>query len=482
MDRSDVYDCDLVLPPPSNSDGETWNAGLFWYQTEFVFCRERLQLALWGIASGKSLCGCVKLILAMLEHQRLRALHISPTRTMFEANIQPILEELDELWTQRHGFKLITKWHRSGTLWFQTFNGSRCYIFSGEHPQRIRGFTTGYLWFDELASMRLADDVWKRAVGRNRGRGPQTIVVTTTPEGDEGPIRMIRKRRAAQEPGVWISRVKTSDNPTLSQEFLDEQRRSLSKEQYETECEAKIISATGLVYGDFKRETHLIDFTAADLVDGWYAVIVGVDWGISHAHAIFMAVRRSETNPYYPDVVVFDELGLDNSSDEAMIKAVIDRARTWGRGIRFAAPDARKPDACIQLARALRKTGWGTKTIWEFPPELLRVRVGAEYVRRGLMSADNKVSIHFAKSLLTNGLNEDGKTGIIVSMEHYRRKTGQEAGTYKEDPHDDNKHTHSCDALRYGILTARLQGYTMSAEGLSGIRPERGTPVGGDYD
>lgn len=467
--------CQIILPPPPQNRGEPWRSEFLWYQSELMLVDAEIILALWGIGTGKTLTGAVKFLTILLQHQGIWGMIISPTMPMFEENIRPILDELDRLWFGAYGWKLIAKWTmRNGSLQAKLFNGSAFMVRSGEKPSAIRGQTVGVIWIDELSSMRMADDVWKRAVGRCRGRGPQIKLITTTPLGDEGPIRMIRRRRKEGADNIFISRVKTSQNPYLSPQFLEEQRQSLSREEYLTECEAEIIPATGLVYADFRRETHLIDFSKQDLYHGGWASVLAVDWGSGHAHAVWLAVKRGE---YYPQMVVYDELGLDNSTDEAMIEAVVRRSREYGYPIRAIAPDPANGDSCRNLYRAIKRCGWGTKGYWEWPPELKLIRVSAEYVRRGLMNAKGEVNLRFARSLLTNGLNGDGGYGIIQAVEHYRKKVGREKGTYQDTPYDDSRNTHACDALRYAVRCVKGMGYTMAVESAAARRPERGIPI-----
>jgi hypothetical protein len=105
------------------------------------------------------------------------------------------------------------------------------------------------------------------------------------------------------------------------------------------------------------------------------------------------------------------------------------------------------------------------------------IRTSAEYVRRGIMNAKGEIHIRFSRSLLCNGLNDDNGYGIIQGVEHYRKSVGRDPGTWQDKPVDDNRHTHSCDCLRYGIRWCRASGYPMQVESAAPSRPERGIPI-----
>lgn len=86
---------------------------------------------------------------------------------------------------------------------------------SMDRPESIIGYEVGHSLADELDVLQAdkAEDVWRRALARNRTNipngNPNTIGVATTPEG----FRFVYKRwHAKVQPGYELIRAKTADN------------------------------------------------------------------------------------------------------------------------------------------------------------------------------------------------------------------------------------------------------------------------------
>jgi len=410
----------------------------------------------------------------MLEYPKIWVMHISPTFPMFFENMYPILDEIDQMWSEINKFKLISKWHKGDNKWFKLFNGSTCFIKSGEHPERIRGQTVGAVGIDELSMMDADQAVFERAIARCRGRGPGIIFVTSTPQGDTGPIGWLLERFRNREDDVFVSRESTYANPYLPETYIQTMKALYSAEFFRQEVEAEPLKAIGLVYPEFQRHSHIIPFNPIEIQTGMWEILVGVDWGYSHAHAVWVAVRKGR---YYPRMVVYDEIGLDNQSDNAMIDAIIKKIVQHGKIPRAICPDPAGVEAIRELRKVISKKGLGIRVVMEPDVAKRRLARSVELVRRGLRSADGQVNLQFADSLLLNGFNDNGKNGCIQSIEHYRRKRG-EGKTYKSDPHDDNFYTHSMDSMRYPIMCLSHLGYSVLPLDLAQASP-RGLPKEG---
>lgn len=85
-------------------------------------------------------------------------------------------------------------------------NGSRCYLYSGEEPDRLRGPQHGAAWCDELAAWEYASEAWDMlAFGLRLGPAPR-VCVTTTPK----PLKVLRDLLAS--PSCVTVRGTTYDN------------------------------------------------------------------------------------------------------------------------------------------------------------------------------------------------------------------------------------------------------------------------------
>jgi phage terminase large subunit-like protein len=94
-------------------------------------------------------------------------------------------------------------------------NGSEAQIFSGDHPNGLRGPEHDFAWCDELAKWRDAEETWDNLqFGLRRGMRPRSLV-TTTPR----PLRLIE--RIGELPWTVTTRGRTSDNISLDPRVVD---------------------------------------------------------------------------------------------------------------------------------------------------------------------------------------------------------------------------------------------------------------------
>lgn len=110
-----------------------------------------------------------------------------------------------DLWTQNGG-----RYNKSlGQLTLS--NGSRAFGFSGADPEKLRGFQSHFLWFDELCAFNYAQETWDMAMfGLRLGKEPR-VLITTTPK--PSPLIVSLVRRGAEEPdNVILTTGSTFDN------------------------------------------------------------------------------------------------------------------------------------------------------------------------------------------------------------------------------------------------------------------------------
>jgi phage terminase large subunit-like protein len=87
-------------------------------------------------------------------------------------------------------------------------NGAQALLFSADEPDRLRGPQCEFLWIDELAAMRQAQEILDMAMfGLRLGKHPH-CVITTTPR----PLKCIKALLARAGADVAITRGSTYDN------------------------------------------------------------------------------------------------------------------------------------------------------------------------------------------------------------------------------------------------------------------------------
>ena len=122
------------------------------------------------------------------------------------------------------GLLAVARRHRRRVRWEPSLgqlrwpNGSRAQLFSGDHPDGLRGPEHDFAWADELAKWRQATAAWDNLqLGLRRGPRPRALV-TTTPR----PIALLR--RILAEPWTVQTTGRTSDNVNLDEKYVDVMR------------------------------------------------------------------------------------------------------------------------------------------------------------------------------------------------------------------------------------------------------------------
>jgi phage terminase large subunit-like protein len=106
--------------------------------------------------------------------------------------------------------KLIHKYNRSlGQLRLK--NGSAAFTFSGGDPEKLRGFQSHYLWFDELCAFTEPEATYDMGLmGLRLGRNPR-MIITTTPKPTPLIVEMVNRSRTEPD-RVRITTGSTFDN------------------------------------------------------------------------------------------------------------------------------------------------------------------------------------------------------------------------------------------------------------------------------
>lgn len=448
----------LPFPPGPTVCEDHFTVSPHPYQIEFCCNQAPVKGAVWGVGTGKTVVLVYDHVKSALEYPGMLSVYGAPTYTMLDDTVVPVFEALFDLFEELNGFPLYRSWQITKNR-IKLYNGSTILLRSADKPNRWRGTTIGKCTLDECSTMPNEEDILDIVTARLRGRGPRQLAWGTTPMGDVGIVGKMLARRQEGDPDVWISHKTSYDNPSLPPGYIERMKRSMSKEMFEQECLAQIRKITGLVFAAFDRDRHVVKWDPREeLRPGGWTVVIGVDWGYEHAHAIYVAIRRNPELPL-PEMVVFDEFELRNQSDEAMVREIVSRLNRWPTIPRAICPDAAGIGQNKDLRIGLRKLGLGIKTLVEPDYSKRQLFRSIELVRRWLELADGTACLHFSDNLFKSGLNAKGGTGILEAMEHYARKKDRTGKSYTDTPVDDNWWVHSIDAFRYVLLNLGRLGF-----------------------
>jgi len=404
--------------------------------------------------------------LTAIMYPRIRMWWIEPTYAMIDEIAHPLFRDMDDMFFDLNGFRLIKNWRKSAQE-ITFYTGATLAFKSADRPHKLRGPSIGKAYLDEITTMPNEDAVMQIIDTRMRGYGPRQVIGATTPRGNIGAVKwwldgQRKDVRDKQGRPVFHVDVKTSyANAHLPEGWVDQRKLTMSAEIFAQEILAEVSEISGRVYPSFRRETHYLPWDAqAELRSGHWTVVVGVDWGAIHAHAVYLAVRSVEDRPL-AEVWLFDELEIENQADEAMIDALMARLNKWPTLPKAFCPDPSNPEANALLRKAIKKRGLPCKvrypdyTDWE-GRNVLR---GIELVRQFLKLADGTISMRVSQDIQRAGLMESGKWGAVLGLENYAHKFDSAHKVYTDKPLDDNTYVHGMDALRYALRQLKLLGF-----------------------
>lgn len=204
-------------------------------------------------------------------------------------------------------------------------NGAIIQLGGADIWSRFAGSEFNAIWMDEVGHYETTDlyDLHEMLVTRQRTeRGPNVTLWTSTGNG-YNQFYDITERQVDEndDPLQWADRMEVITGSSLENPFLNEKDKMVA--QFEgTEREAQALhggfsAATGLVYGDFSRTTHVIPEDEADgLIDDSRAPIYGYDHGWDDPRVV-LDIRFTNYGQY----LVNDSFYRSESK--------VDHAKTW---------------------------------------------------------------------------------------------------------------------------------------------------------
>lgn len=245
-------------------------------QREFHESDKRWIAFVAGVGGGKSLALCADILKDALKYPGSVYMITAPTYPMLRDS------------TMVSWRKLLPKGlavEYKGEKKFVFINGSEVWFRSSNDPESLRGPNITGFGMDEAAKDKRK--TWDILVGRCRlvTRAPDGSIapnkgrVSTTPKGFNWVYETFAKNTNPDTKVVYAS---SKDNPYLPEDFVRSLERTYTRTFYEQEVMGKFVAHEGVVYRDFSRDTHVVDFKS-HLAGGKARAFYGcIDWGYSN--------------------------------------------------------------------------------------------------------------------------------------------------------------------------------------------------------
>jgi len=299
-----------------------------------------------------------------------------------------------------------------------TVDGKESIIFlrGWESIENLLGQAFDLLCIDEVAYMANFWVNWDHVLRPTLSDRKGQVIFSSTPDGFNHFYDLCNKELVDIDYKTF--HFKTSDNPYIPKDEIEQAKKTLPEEAFVQEYEAEFTKKTGLVYKEFDRKQHLYE----ELPEGCYnwELIGGIDFGYQNPAAVLHIYTDGDM--YY----IEDEWYKTQRTDAQVAEYVA------AYSFKAVYPDPENPGGIEELRRR---------------------RVNTREVKKGKGTVVEGIQ-RIRELLINNRIKINQKCINLISeleMYSYEEEKKDIGGSLKELPI--KAHDHGLDALRYVILT-----------------------------
>ena len=238
-----------------------------------------------GFGAGKTEAAVLRSIFGLISNQGTNRGFYEPTYDLIRMIAWPRFEFV----LTKLGLEYTL--HKSPVNMISVRGYGNIYFRSMDNAQRIVGYEHADADIDELDTLKAVDAAyaWRQILARNRQSkdGPNTIGVTTTPEGFRFVYEMWRKEPKA---GYQIIQAPTRSNPHLPEGYIESIQDSYPTHLLAAYLEGEFVNLTaGTVYSEYRREKCKSDESIVEGED----LFIGCDFNVTK-QAATVYVKRGE--------------------------------------------------------------------------------------------------------------------------------------------------------------------------------------------
>lgn len=225
---------------------------------------------------GKSLLGQNLLLYWLLKNPNQKGAWVSPIYNQSKKVFQELVGASHQLIAEKNKADLSVKF----------INGSTLIFLSAERYDSIRGFSFTHLVIDEGAFIK--EQAINEAILPTLTAIGKKCLIISTPKGKNWFYTYFMRGNQRNE--TYISfRGDTNDNPYADREFIAEQRKSLPKDIYEQEYEARFSDAGSEVFRNLDGVCVLNQFEQQSRD----RCFVGIDTGLSNDYSVLTIMNEA---------------------------------------------------------------------------------------------------------------------------------------------------------------------------------------------
>jgi hypothetical protein len=223
-----------------------------------------------GRQFGKSLLGQNLMLYWLLQSPKQKGAWISPIYNQSKKVFQ-------ELFDAAHK---IIKHSNKADLTMEFVNGSTLQFLSAERYDSIRGFSFSHMVVDEAAFIK--EIAMQEAIYPTLSALGKKCLIISTPKSKNWFYNLYLKGSSDNKEYISFRGIST-DNPHISSEFIEEQRKSLPPAIFQQEYLAEFSESGNDVFSGVNAICILNEWTTHQSNKRYYA---GVDFGIQHDYSV----------------------------------------------------------------------------------------------------------------------------------------------------------------------------------------------------
>jgi PBSX family phage terminase large subunit len=379
-----------------------------------------------GRRAGKTMLVVLKIIDFATRNSDKQIWYIAPTYKQAKQIVWEMLAQYvpKDLIAKRNETDLV----------LQLKTGSKISLKGADNPDSLRGVKIDLAIFDEVAFFARWDEVWK-ILRPTMADSKADAWFISTPNGfnhfkhladnyvPSGNYKIFR------DGDVKYFHYTTYDNPYIDEKEIEMMKDEMDDDSFAQEIMGEFRKLTGLIYKDFKRDTHMVKIPNDRFGPNW-TFTRSLDFGFSHKTAVgYFAISPDQTEIYMYDGLYQEGLTEYDIANVCLVK-------DSGKVITNPVADSAQPMSIEELKK------YGV----HFAP----VEKGRDSVKHGIAKVSELLRIRKDTGKPTLMFNSN-LTWMAEELEKYRWMERKTDGAIMEVPY--KKDDDGCDMVRYFAMS-----------------------------
>lgn len=380
-----------------------------------------------GRRAGKTMLVTMKMVDFATKHDEVKVWYIAPTYKQAKQIV----------WEMLYTYipKPLVKRRNETELIVVLKNGSKIELKGSDNPDSLRGVGIDLIMFDEVAFFSRWNECWK-ILRPTLADSAADCWFISTPNGFNHFKELADNYVVSEDRGIFKEEdhayyhFTTYDNPYIDVDEIELMKAELDDDSFSQEILGEFRKMVGLIFKDFKRETHMVKIPFEKFDSNW-TYTRALDLGYTHKTALgYFAISPDQTEMY-----LYDGMYQDNFTEQEIANACI--TKDAGKVITNPVADSAQPMQIEELS----------KLGVNFNP----VEKGPDSVKYGIVKVAELLKIRQDTGKPTLMFNKN-LPWIADEFEKYRWMERKTDGVIKEVPY--KKDDDACFIAGTKILTS----------------------------